>query len=191
MQFFKFLTGAMFIPAMVVLSSPAPDALSPTDIQLAQLMERTDARFNELVDRQISSSNLTDFLGELTASLGAIKTLLSSQSLDNIENVVTDLSTLFAAPTTNQTKALIGTASDLLGGDTVSNLLQSLPGLLNSVGGLLTPALFTNITDIVGGAHDLLTPTFVSETKELINDVAPLVAAISQVISALLSAVIG
>jgi hypothetical protein len=46
---------------------------------------------------------------------------------------------------------------------------------LSSVSGLLTPALITNVTDILGNAHDLLTPTFVSETTGLINDVAPVI----------------
>jgi hypothetical protein len=162
MHFSKFFSLALVLPTMVLTSpSPAPESPVTSDTELAHL----------IMERQTSS--LTSLLSALTSSIGAIETLLSAQSLDNIEAVVTDLSTLLATPTTNQTKALINTASDLLGSDSVTSLLNELPTLLSSVSGLVTPALITNLTDILGNAHDLLTPTFVSETKGLIADVAP------------------
>jgi hypothetical protein len=158
MQFFKLFSVALALPAMVI-ASPAPGAAPVTEGDLSLLLER--------------QSSLTDLLSTLTESLKGIQELLSPTSLTNINEVVTDLSTLFKAPTTNQTKSLINTASSLLGGSAISGLIDDLPTLLGSVSGLLTPALITNLTDILGNAHDLLTPSFVSETKGLISDVAP------------------
>ena len=76
-------------------------------------------------------------------------------------------------PTPTQLVSIVNTASGLLGSDAVSSLIKQLPTLLSSVSGILTPALITNVTDIIGNAHDLLTAKFVSETSGLINDVAP------------------
>ncbi|KAL4891828.1 hypothetical protein BDV59DRAFT_203100 [Aspergillus ambiguus] len=174
MKFFKFLPLALLpITAYAVpTAEPEPNAID----------------FHTLNERALDLSSL---LGDLTQSLGAIQDLLSPDSLNNINTLVTNAALLLSQPTANQTKSLIGTASDLLGSDTLGNLLDQLPTLLDSVSGLATPALITNVTDLLGNAHDLLTPQFVSNTKGLINDVAPLVSAISQVISALLSSILG
>jgi hypothetical protein len=161
---------ALTLPTML-MANPAPassifDARALSDIELRSL--------HELFERQtINTTSLTGLLADLEQSLAGIEQLLSPTGISNINAVVTDLSTLFAAPTTNQTKSLISTASDLLGGSEISSLISSLPSLLSSVSGLLTPALITNITDIISGAHELLTPTFVSETQGLIADIAP------------------
>jgi len=133
-----------------------------------------------LIERQLDLSNLTGFLGSLTGSIQAIESLLSPTSIENIEVVVDGLSLVLGNGTAQELKTLLNTVGGLV-----------TPSFISSVGSLLTPALITNVTDILGNAHDLLTPTFVSETKELIGDVAPLVSAISQVISVLLSAVLG
>lgn len=173
MRFFNIIPAAVValtLPTMI-MANPAPaanilDARAFSDVELRSL--------HELFDRQaINTTGLTGLLGELPAILQGIEQLLSPTGISNINAVVTDLSSLFAAPTTNQTKSLISTASDLLGGSEVSQLISGLPAILSSVSGLLTPALITNVTDILSGAHDLLTPTFVSETKGLIADVAP------------------
>jgi hypothetical protein len=201
MLFSKLIPIALVLPAFLLASPAAIPAPVPETLPSPEI-----AQINQILERQTTS--LTTILSDLTSSLGAIEQLLSAQSLNNIEAVVTDLSTLLSAPTTNQTKALLGTASDLLDSPAVSSLISQLPNLLGSVSGLLTPALITNLTDILGAAHILLTPQFATETAGLINDVAPvslqlrpkglnranssqLVSAISQVISTLLSAVLG
>jgi hypothetical protein len=160
MQFFKIFSMAL-LPLMV-LAGPAPSPVD--DPVLAELTHMIEAR---------QTSSLTSLLSALTGSIAGIEQLLSASSLNNIEAVVTDLADLLAAPTGNQTKSLIGTVSDLLGSTAVSGLLSELPTLLSSVSGLLTPQLITNVTDILGNAHDLLTAEFVSETKGLISDIAP------------------
>ncbi|PLB46555.1 hypothetical protein P170DRAFT_427864 [Aspergillus steynii IBT 23096] len=186
MKFFKLFPLAIL--PFTAFAIPAPDAVSKpalelTDYQLA----------SSLVARQNSQnlSNLGDLLGDLTKSLGAVKDLLSPESLNNIQTLVTDASYLLKQPTAKQTKELIGTVSSLLGSKAVKDLVDQLPELLNDVGGLVTPALVNNVTDILGNAHELLTADFVGNTKGLINDVAPLVSAISQVITALLSSILG
>jgi hypothetical protein len=174
MRFFNIIptavVAALILPAML-MANPSPaanvlDARALSDIELRSL--------HELFERQaINTTGLTGLLTSLTQSLSGIEQLLSPSGIANINEVVTDLATLLKAPTTNQTKSLLGTASDLLGGPEISQLISGLPAILSSVSGLLTPALITNVTDILSGAHDLLTPTFVSETKGLIADVAP------------------
>lgn len=162
-------------------SNPEPMSQASVEMEMASL----------IAARQLDLGNLSGLLSNLTSSFGAISQLLSPTSLGNINEVVSDLSALLKAPTTSDLKKLLKTASDLLNSDSFSSLIQSLPTLIGSVTGLLTPKLITNVTDILGGAHDLLSPQFISQTKGLIADVAPLVSAISQVISALLAAVFG
>lgn len=174
MHFFKIflaaIVAALTLPAML-MANPAPsgnvfDARDLSDIELRSL--------HELFDRQaINTTGLIGLLTSLTQSLAGIEQLLSPTGISNINEVVTDLAVLLKAPTTDQTKSLLGTVSNLLGSSEISQLISGLPAILSSVSGLLTPALVTNVTDILSGAHDLLTPTFVSETKGLIADVAP------------------
>jgi len=174
------------------LESRSPLAEASENMELAARMEaRVEARMDELAARQLDLSGLTGFLANLTSSFGALESLLSPTSLNDIESVVTNLAFVLDSPTSKQLKDVLNTVDSLLTSDSITSLLKELPTLLGSVSGLLTPALITNVTDILGNAHDLLTPTFVSETKGLINDVAPLVSAVAQVISALLSAVFG
>lgn len=140
-----------------------PMARAASEMELAALIEA----------RQLDLSSLSGLLSNLTASFGSISQLLSPDSLKNINTVITQLAFVLATPTADQLKSLLTTVSDLLGSDSVKGLLDSLPTLLGSVSGLLTPALITNVTDVLGGAHDLLTKDFVSNTKGLINDIAP------------------
>ena len=164
------VVAALTLPAMI-MANPSPaasiiDARELPDIELRSL--------HELFERQVvNTTGLIGLLTSLTQSLAGIEQLLSPSGISSINEVVTDLATLLKAPTTDQTKSLLGTVSDLLGGPEVSQLIKGLPAILSSVSGLLTPALVTNVTDILAGAHDLLTPTFVSQTTGLINDVAP------------------
>jgi hypothetical protein len=171
MRFFNIVpavvVAALTLPAMI-MSTPSPilDARELPDVELRSL--------HELFERQaVNTSGLIGLLTSLTQSLAGIEQLLSPTGIANINEVVTDLATLFKAPTTDETKSLISTASDLLGSDSVKQLISGLPAILSSVSGLLTPALITNVTDILSGAHALLNPTFVSQTTGLINDVAP------------------
>lgn len=184
--------------------TPLAEASAALD-SVARMESRMESRMNELAARQLDLGGLENFLANLTASFSALEALLSVQSLNNIESVVTNLAYVLDDPTSKQLKDVVNVADGLLTSPAITNLtselpsllsaisplLKDLPTLIGSVSGLLTPALITNVTDILSGAHSLLTPTFVSETTELINDVAPLVSAIAQVISALLSAVFG
>jgi len=164
------------------LPAPAPIDDSPlSNLEIRQLLN----------ERQLDLSDLSGLLANLSASFQGIASLLSPDSINNIKIVVDNLANVLGSPTDTQLKSLVGTASSLLGSDAVSNLIKQLPTLLGSVSGLLTPTLITNVTDILGAAHILLTDQFATETVGLVNDIAPLVSAIAQVISALLSAVFG
>ena len=113
----------------------------------------------ELVDR---ATDLSGLIGTLTQDLGAITSLLKPQTFKNIESVLTHLALLLDDKTTNQTKALIGTADTLLSGP-----------LLPSLTSLVTPDFIKKISGLINNANNLLTPTFVKQTTGLINDVAP------------------
>jgi len=172
MHFIKSL-AVLLLPAFVLASpnpNPEPSLIASDALKTRMLMER----------QSLDLGNLTGLLGSLTGSIQAIETLLSPTSLDNIEIVVDNLALLLGNGTSTELKSVLTAVGGVLSGN-----------LLTQVESLLTPALLTNVTDILGNAHDLLTPTFVSQTTELIGDVAPLVSAISQVISVLLSAVLG
>lgn len=85
----------------------------------------------------------------------------------------------------------MSTASDLLNSDAASNLIDQLPSLLSSVSGLLNKETLNKITTLLDNAALLLTKEFATNTKDLINSIAPLVSAVSQVISALLGSLLG
>jgi hypothetical protein len=166
----------------------APVALP--DSEVYDLLSR------DLIARQLDLSNLTSLLGSLSGTITGVEQLLSSNSLNNIESVVNNLAYLLAEPTTNQTKSLIDTASNLLSGS-----------LFSQVEALLTPQTVTDIGNLLTNANNLLTPTFVNETVTLIGDVAPvsdelmirnqmvntiqLVSAVTQIISVLISSILG
>ncbi|KAL4863446.1 hypothetical protein BDV12DRAFT_189649 [Aspergillus spectabilis] len=183
MKFFQYLTAALL--PVTVLAIPAAEP-GPKAAAVPATISVDD--YNVLVQRQL---DLGGIIGDLTDALGSIKELLSSESLNNINVVVTQAAALLKDPTTNQIKSLVGTAADLLGGEAIGNLLEQLPALLESVGGLINKELITKLTTLLDNASILLTKEFAENTRNLINDIAPLVSAIAQVISALLSAILG
>lgn len=170
-KIFPAATIAAFTMPALLMANPAPSgnvfgARDLSDIELRSL--------HELFDRQaINTTGLIGLLTSLSQSLSGIEQLLYPSGISNINELVTDLAVLLKAPTADQTKSLLGTVSNLLGSSEISQLISGRPAILSSVSGLLTPALVTNVTDILSGAHDLLTPTFVPETKGLIADVGP------------------
>ncbi|OJJ55504.1 hypothetical protein ASPSYDRAFT_34428 [Aspergillus sydowii CBS 593.65] len=183
MKFFKYLTAAL-LPATVF----AIPAAEPELKAVSAPATITTEDFHLLMKRQ---TDLGSIIGDLTDSLGSIKELLSSDSLKNINIVVTQLASLLGDPTTKQIKSLVSTASDLLNSDAASNLLDQLPSLLSSVSGLLNKETLNKITTLLDNAAILLTKEFAQNTKGLINDIAPLVSAVAQVISALLGSLLG
>ncbi|KAL4799192.1 hypothetical protein BDV19DRAFT_385442 [Aspergillus venezuelensis] len=183
MKFFQYFTAALLPVTVFAIPAAEPEAKA-----VAEPATISTEDFHALMKRQ---SNLTDLIGDLTDSLGAVKELLSTESLNNINIVVTQLAALLSDPTTKQIKNLVQTAADLLGSDTVGNLLDQLPALLDSVGGLLTEETLNKITTLLDNAALLLTKEFAENTRNLVNDIAPLVSAVAQVISALLGALLG
>ncbi|KAL4932509.1 uncharacterized protein BDV17DRAFT_288020 [Aspergillus undulatus] len=183
MKFFQYFTAAL-LPATVFAipaAEPEPKAVAaPATISVED--------FHVLMKRQ---TDLGGLIGDLTESLGAIKDLLSTESLNNINTVVTQLASLLGDPTTKQIKSLVQTAADLLGGEAIGNLLDQIPALLESVGGLINGELINKITTLLDNAAILLTKEFAENTRNLVNDIAPLVSAVAQVISALLGALLG
>ncbi|RDW71752.1 hypothetical protein BP5796_07786 [Coleophoma crateriformis] len=137
----------------------------------------------DLVERQ---ATLASLIADLTNTLAALQILLSADSLNNIESIVTNGAKLLTPTFTNQTQSLIGTASAFLQGINTSSVNY----LLGSVSLILTPQLLANVTNVLGGANDLLTPEFISQTKTLIANAGPLLAALSPLVSALSSAAV-
>ncbi|KAL4907859.1 hypothetical protein BDW74DRAFT_175646 [Aspergillus multicolor] len=183
MKFFQYFTAALLpVTAFAIpAAEPEPKAAAvPATI--------TAEDFHVLIKRQ---TDLGGLIGDLTDSLGAIKDLLSTDSLNNINTVVTKLAQLLSDPTTTQIKSLVGTAADLLGGDAVGNLIDQIPALLESVSGLLNKETLDKLTTLLNNASLLLTEEFANNVRDLINDIAPLVSAVAQVISALLGALLG
>ncbi|KFY24483.1 hypothetical protein V493_05212 [Pseudogymnoascus sp. VKM F-4281 (FW-2241)] len=164
MRFFSFVPLLVLAP----FAFASPTAGSQSDVADAPM---------ELTER---ATDLSGLIGTLTKDLGAITSLLNPQTFRNIETIVTNVAFLLDDKTTNQTKALIGTADSLLSGP-----------LLGSITGLVTPDFIKKISGLINNANNLLTPTFVKQTTGLINDVAPLISAVAQLIGGLLSAILG
>ncbi|KAL3438200.1 hypothetical protein BDV09DRAFT_192101 [Aspergillus tetrazonus] len=183
MKFFQYFTAALLPATIFAIPAAEPE---PKAVATAAAITAED--FHALVKRQ---SNLTDLIGDLTNSFGAIKDLLSTESLNNINLILTKAAELLSDPTTKQIKSLVNTASDLLGSAAIKNLLDQIPTLLDSVGGLLNKETLDKITNLLNNAALLLTKEFAENTRNLINDIAPLVSAVAQVISALLGALLG
>ncbi|KAJ0345512.1 hypothetical protein COL922a_014922, partial [Colletotrichum nupharicola] len=121
MKFFKYLTAALL--PVTVLAIPAAEP-EPKAAAVAAPATISVEEYNTLVQRQL---DLGGIIGDLTEALDAIKDLLSPQSLNNINTVVTKLANLLSDPTTGQIKNLVQLAADLLGGEAIGNLLDQLP----------------------------------------------------------------
>ncbi|KAL2869092.1 uncharacterized protein BJX67DRAFT_379570 [Aspergillus lucknowensis] len=183
MRFFQYFMAALL--PWTVFAVPAAD-LEPKSPAVPAAISVDD--YNVLVQRQ---EDLGGIIGDLTETLDAIKELLSTESLNNINTVVTQAATLLKDPTTKQIKSLVQTAAELLGGEAIGNLLDKLPSLLESVSGLLNKETLNKLITLLDNAAILLTKEFAENTRDLINDIAPLVSAIAQVISALLGTILG
>ncbi|KAK2809861.1 hypothetical protein FQN50_003502 [Emmonsiellopsis sp. PD_5] len=90
-----------------------------------------------------------------------------------------------------------GLLSDLLGSvGEIAKLLnpetfKAIQTLLKNGASLLDDEGSKKAKNLVNNANNLLTPEFVSQTKGLIADVAPLVGAVAQLISAVISSLLG
>ncbi|KAK2738416.1 hypothetical protein FQN55_000542 [Onygenales sp. PD_40] len=81
----------------------------------------------------------------------------------------------------------IGPLLDLLNPET----FKAIQTLLKNGASLLDDEGTKKAKNLVGNANNLLTPEFVTQTKGLIADVAPLVGAVAQLISAVISSLLG
>ncbi|KAH7368413.1 hypothetical protein B0T11DRAFT_349941 [Plectosphaerella cucumerina] len=211
MHLLKYFTAAVAGAATMsgVVASPSP---APLDLSSLEAIEALLARDKvALVSRQ----NLGDALGGLTDLLASLRRFLSPDFLDDTHSVVTGLAGLLAPPFVNQTRGLINEAGGLLEGigpllDGVGPLLEGigplleeigpllsqigeldLGGLVSAVSGLLTPETIKTIGDLLNNASRLLTREFVDQISQLIADVAPLVSAVAQFVTALITALLG
>jgi len=172
MRFFQYLTAAL-VPVAVVAG---PAAKAEAEAVAAPHQSMGDANVAAMISmmrenqemQKRNGEDLTGLLGQLPDLLNAFGKLLNDDFLNDVHSVVTQAAYLLGGDTAKEAKTLLSTASSLL-----------TPGLINELGGLLN------------NANNLLTPKLVRQTKGLINNVAPLVSAISQVISVLLSALLG
>lgn len=174
---------------------------------LMDLMER-DLQERQDLGSLLNSFNLSGLISNLGGILGGVTELLSPESLRNIDTLITSGAQLLNSNNTAVISDLIGTVASLL----TPELLQSIQGLLSpenidsiqgllsnilngdliqQVEGLLNAGTVSDLRSIVSNAADLLTEQFVSQTKGLIGDVAPLVSAVTQIISVLISSILG
>jgi len=160
MQVLRYLLFTLFaLSTSFVLANPEPNPVAAPEPQAS-----------------IPTQAITD-LGQL---IEGAKSLLSQNSINNIETTLTGAAILLGGSTANTTKNLL---------DEIPALLT--PDLIGAIVGLLNVKTVNQLKDIVDNAHALLTPNFVNETQTLINDVTPLVASLSKVLAGLLSALLG
>ncbi|KAH8668542.1 hypothetical protein BX600DRAFT_538512 [Xylariales sp. PMI_506] len=152
-----------------------------------------------LAPRQDDSSILSEILN----LFNELKDFLDPTFLDNVQITINGLATILADPLPNNTRSLILSAEDALSGVDIGSLLSDvgplvsslskidLSSLVSAVSGLLTTGNVQILQNLLTNANNLLTTNFVNETTTLINDVAPLVDAVSQFVTALISALLG
>ncbi|KAE8364034.1 hypothetical protein BDV27DRAFT_158263 [Aspergillus caelatus] len=99
-------------------------------------------------------------LSELPALIDAVKDLLSTETLNDIQTIVKG-------------------GAVLLGGDTPKNLQK-----------LLSTENIDKLNGIVDNADSLLTPKFVNETTTLIDAASPLVDNVSKLLAGLLGSLV-
>lgn len=90
MKFFQYITAALL--PVTVFAIPAAE---PEPKAVAAPATITTEDFHVLIKRQ---DDLGSVIGDLTDSLGSIKELLSSDSLKNINIVVTQLAAVCSSP---------------------------------------------------------------------------------------------
>lgn len=172
--------------------------------------------FNEdhtiLTRQDAKPQDLGSALGDLLDLLKSLSGLLNAEFFGDVEITVHGLADLLAPPAANQTRALISRAGGLL--DELSPLIDTildidLDGLVKSLGGLLTPDTIKTVAALLKRVDGLLSQEFINLVKGLIEDVAPvsqvivsqkksakltflqLISAVSEFITALISALIG
>ncbi|KAI1496522.1 hypothetical protein F5X99DRAFT_424517 [Biscogniauxia marginata] len=137
--------------------------------------------------------DLTTALGDLVDLLKSLSGILTPEFFDDTQITVHGLADLLVDPFANQTRGLVGFAVDTV--DQIKPLLSTildldLEGLVNSVSKLLTPNNIDTIGNLLGKANTLLTDDFIKQTQGLISDAAPLISAISEFVTALISALL-
>ncbi|KAI0596898.1 hypothetical protein F4775DRAFT_593816 [Biscogniauxia sp. FL1348] len=181
MRFSTFFTAAIavFMP-VAALTSPQRDTHHP-------LLARDELNLGPRQD-------LTTALGDLVDLLKSLSGILTPEFFDDTQITVHGLADLLADPFANQTRGLVSFAVDTV--DQVKPLLDTildldLEGLVNSVSKLLTPDNIDTIGTLLGKANTLLTDDFIKQTQSLISDAAPLISAVSEFVTALISALLG
>jgi len=175
MRFLKYFTAALL--PMVVLATPPPAHNARAELPSRSVLETREPQLSEI----------TDLIKDFIPNLKALLDLLEPDVISGIKTVVLGLAVVFGGDTPQQTKTLISSASGLL----TPQLTKQIGALLPSVTSLLTTDTINGIKTLLTNAEALLTAKFVSQVSGLINDVAPLVSAVAQVITTLISAVLG
>jgi hypothetical protein len=176
-------------------SSLAPRADLTTALSdLVDLLKSISGLLNEQFfdDVKITVTGLADLLAAPFAN--ETRTIVSKAGslLEEIDPLLDTISDL-------DLKGLIGAVSKLLTTDNINKISKlidtvldlDINGLVTSVSKLLTPATIDIISGLLTKANSLLTTTFISQIKELIGDVTPLVSAVSEFVTALISALLG
>ncbi|KAI1847928.1 hypothetical protein JX265_001937 [Neoarthrinium moseri] len=219
MRFFKAFTTALAvsIPVAAVAKPSAEasfDSLLTRD-EFAQFAKLALAPRQDIPDLGDALKNLLDLLKELQSFLnpaffGDVRTVVTGLA-DLLEAPFanTTRGIVFTAADALGKVDLVGLLDQIsplldslgkldIGGliDKLSPLLDSLgkidiAGLVDAATGLLTPDNIKIIGNLLGGANSLLTKDFIDQTKQLIADAQPLVSAVSQFITALITALLG
>ncbi|KAH8881397.1 hypothetical protein GQ53DRAFT_773351 [Thozetella sp. PMI_491] len=197
MRFFQLLTAAL-VPVTMVSATARPAVLSRdlgsfSALELLNALESRDMALmprSELAARQ----DLTSALGNLGDLLASLKQFLNAEFLNDTHAVVTNLADLLADPFVKETRSIIDSAGGLL--SSLSPVIDALGkidigGLVSSLSSLLTTDSINGLKTLLANAELLLTKDFANQTRDLIAQVAPLVSAVSQFITALIGALLG
>ncbi|KAH7021424.1 uncharacterized protein B0I36DRAFT_388133 [Microdochium trichocladiopsis] len=133
-------------------------------------------------------------LSDLVSILNQIVTSLKPQFFEDMSTLITGLADLMAAPLPAQLRGLINTATDLLGGlGPVLRFIGKIDfaSLTESAQGLFEPQFVADRVKLMKDVSGLITTQFIQKVVDVVDELAPLIAAVSQFITALIASFIG
>ncbi|CAH0040791.1 unnamed protein product [Clonostachys solani] len=164
-----------------------------------------DNSTNSAITAQVE---LTSILGELLDLIDSIGKLLTPGFFDDVNSSITNLADLLAPPFANNTRTIVGRAGTLL--DDIQPLIDQfkdldlnsliqliapivfkLSSLLDNASKLLTTDVVNRLITLITKLSDLLTADLLSDISTLITQLAPLVDVVVQLITAIISIIIG
>ncbi|KXJ87092.1 hypothetical protein Micbo1qcDRAFT_179343 [Microdochium bolleyi] len=142
-----------------------------------------------------AAADLVTLVPDLIPLLRTVTAFLAGRPsfLEDLATAIIGLGQILAAPFPAQTRGLINTATDLLGG--LSPLLQfvaqiDFARITTSLKGLFDPDFIEGAVRMIKEVSGVITTEFVTQIVQIVRDIAPLISAMSEFLTALIASLI-